>query len=263
MLETTIRHIQPKASEHEHSISVFKTVDYSIFSKLSGNRELNKNHVRRLTKVIATNPEFTKKSPIIVNQNMSIIDGQHRVAAFELVKEKEGTAYPIFFIVQSGATLRDARNLNVGSKPWGPIDYARVYALEGDVNYKTYLEFASRFPMVTHKIIARALGGSEAAIKDFNTGLFQVKDEKKADTFLRALLEVETVVPTGPSQPLAFAFARVFNHPQYDHGRMLEQLQDHKIEIISVPRTQSYLAMAFNTVYNIGRKDKQDLLILE
>ena len=69
---------------------VNSTNDYLKFKTLKGNRNVNKLHVRRLKESFK---EAYLLSPIIVNQNFEIIDGQHR---FEAAKSME---LPINFII--------------------------------------------------------------------------------------------------------------------------------------------------------------------
>ena len=57
---------------------VNQTTDYSKFKTLKGNRSVNKLHVKRLQKSFK---QSYLLSPIIVNQNYEIIDGQHRFNA--------------------------------------------------------------------------------------------------------------------------------------------------------------------------------------
>ena len=257
------------STKPEFALPVHKTEDYSSFSKLTGNRELNKNHVRRLYNVVVETPEFTKKNPIVVNERMEVIDGQHRIAAHELVAEREGTAYPIYYVVKEGFRVGDAKNLNIGTRMWNVKDFARLYALEGRAPYKIFQKYVEKYPEFGASILITALAGEETHPKSFVRGLFEVANEKKADTPLRQVSEAHQVVGTktrntlGPSRAFGFSFMRVAQHPRYDHQRMLEQLEKHKLELHSVPQTREHLAGALNLAYNLGRSDKVDLLIRE
>ena len=57
---------------------VIKTNDYNTFKVMPGNRPVNKLHVRRLSKSME---EKHLMSPILVNEKMQVIDGQHRLEA--------------------------------------------------------------------------------------------------------------------------------------------------------------------------------------
>ena len=73
--------------------SVYRTNDYSLFSKLDGNRDVNKAHLHRLKKSIK---EESLCVPIIVNEKYEIIDGQHRFSCWE------NLMLPVYYIVVEG-----------------------------------------------------------------------------------------------------------------------------------------------------------------
>ena len=58
---------------------VYKTTDLSIFKSIDGNRVPNLQHIKRLAQSI--NVYGMKCNPILVNEQMEVIDGQHRLAA--------------------------------------------------------------------------------------------------------------------------------------------------------------------------------------
>ena len=248
-------------SKQVSSLPVFRTEDYKIFSKLSGNRDLDQHHVRRLAKAIEKDPEFTLRNPILVNEAMQVIDGQHRLAAFETFYDREGVAHPVYYIIRDGLKLSDARLLNAGAKPWNPRDYAQAYSLEGNRHYSTYLRFARKYTELPHRVVARTLGSSDAAMKEFKYGTFTVVDEKGAEKILRQLTEAGAAMGIGVDQSFHLALGTLITHPDYDHGRMIEQIEKHKGQLRSVPARRAEMRVAFNTIYNLGQKDKKDLLI--
>jgi hypothetical protein len=108
-----------------------------MFKTLEGNRELNKLHVARLKKSFSDNYLFT---PILVNSNMEIIDGQHRIEA------AKGLNLPIRFIKLNGYGLREIQIYNSNMKNWKKEDYLNGYC---DLKYPEYLKFRNfmrRFP---------------------------------------------------------------------------------------------------------------------
>mgnify|MGYP003676458481 CR=1 FL=1 len=54
------------------------TKSYSIFNSIIGNRNLDSKNLKRIKESIN---EIGLQMPILVNQNKSIIDGQHRLQA--------------------------------------------------------------------------------------------------------------------------------------------------------------------------------------
>lgn len=61
-------------------MQIYKTKDYTSFRAIVSNREVNKAHVKKLAASIRKK-NLLYIRPVIVNDRMEIIDGQHRVAA--------------------------------------------------------------------------------------------------------------------------------------------------------------------------------------
>ena len=79
---------------------IYKTTDYSVFKYLKGNRAVNELHVRRLVEAIK---EKDLQVPIIVDEKMNVVEGQHRLEAYKIVGN------PILYIMKSDVDLSDVR----------------------------------------------------------------------------------------------------------------------------------------------------------
>lgn len=132
------------------SIKVQFTNQYDLFRVMGANRMINKSHVQQLIDSIEERPNTIKYSPILVNENMYVIDGQHRLEALKELK------MPVYFIVGKGLTVEDARLMNATMQNWSPMDFARSYAEGGNKHYKDYLYVRSRFKS-NHTITANYL----------------------------------------------------------------------------------------------------------
>ena len=53
------------------------TRDYDKFKLLEENRTVSKSHVNKLKIAIGDNPNIMRAQPILVNEDMEVIDGQH------------------------------------------------------------------------------------------------------------------------------------------------------------------------------------------
>ena len=62
---------------------VHSTNEHSVFKIQIGNRPVNNNHVARL--IISMKKSYLM-SPLIVNEKMEVIDGQHRLSAQKELK---------------------------------------------------------------------------------------------------------------------------------------------------------------------------------
>ncbi len=252
-------------NEKAFTLPVYVTKDYKIFKKLNGNRELYSNHVKRLVKVIESDPEFTKGNPIRVNDKLQVIDGQHRLAAFEKYQEITGETPEIYYLISEGMNLKDAMKLNAGSKGWTAFDYASAHAKKGNENYITYLkvlEDIEKFDgwSVNHNVLVTFLGGELITSSEFRDGKFMVKNEAWAREGLEKLEDLGQYCPEYKLQYFGRAFFVVLNRKSYNHSRMLNQLKSYSDGLKGISPKQSEVVGAMNIVYNFGRKDKVSLL---
>ena len=88
---------------------VYKTKEYSLFKYLKGNRAVNELHVRRLVEAIK---EKDLQVPIIVDDKMNVVEGQHRLEAYKIV------GLPICYIMKDNIGLEDVRKLNSVARKW-------------------------------------------------------------------------------------------------------------------------------------------------
>jgi len=114
---------------------VYKTNDLSIFKNINGNRIANPQHIKRLTTSIKVNGILC--NPILVNEKMEVIDGQHRLYACKEAKSD------IYFIILNGYNLKDVHTLNLNQKNWTKKDFMEGYAdmgIESYIKLKKFIE---------------------------------------------------------------------------------------------------------------------------
>lgn len=108
------------------SIEIRKTRDYHLFKFMAGNRAI-KNRAENIKESIQKIGWIS--NPIIVNQDMEIIDGQSRFCALRDLN------LPIEYQVIPHLDIDDCRTLNRYNTEWGSLDYLNSYAAEGNMNY--------------------------------------------------------------------------------------------------------------------------------
>lgn len=250
------------------SLDLYSTADLTIFQYLVGNRETNKSQINRLAKVVADNPLFNYLNPVIVNEKMEVIDGQHRIAAFQKFRDGLGDmTRVIYYLIYPGLSLSDARAINAGSKPWRPIDYAKAYAHDGNRNYKIYLEFINLYKL-NHDVTARFLVlDGIYTLNSFRDGEFKVKDATLSHKICEELSEVgelyQTITNYGDyswkNRNFALAFLDVAVHALYSHKRMMDQMKSHVRLLKNTPLTVTEMKATLRQIYNKGQDNKVDL----
>jgi len=112
---------------------VYKTSDLTIFKQIDGNRPPNPQHVKRLSDSILLNGMLC--NPILVNENMTVIDGQHRLLASINVNS------PIYYVILNGYSLNEVHTLNLNQKNWTKKDFIDGYANMGVQSYVKLRDF--------------------------------------------------------------------------------------------------------------------------
>lgn len=114
---------------------VYKTNDLTIFKEIGGNRVPNPQHVKRLCSSIKENGMLC--NPILVNEKMQVIDGQHRLLA-----SKEANS-SVYYIILNGYSLKEVHTLNLNQKNWTKKDFMDGYANMGIQSYIKLNEFVN------------------------------------------------------------------------------------------------------------------------
>lgn len=233
-------------------VKIFKTEDTSIFRSITGNRKLNKNHVQRLIAAIGKDTKCVRYNPILVNEKMEVIDGQHRLEAIKRLN------LPVYFIREMGLTLPNVQDLNSMTKPWSPLDYAYSFIERGNDNYQHYVDFKESYGL-NHDVLVRFLTlGSFCSMEEFRNGKLQVIDLNKSIDLCEKLLQLGKYHSRYNIRPCAFAFKRIWEHPEYDHERMLMKLTQfkHKLEGYSL---ENDYCRAFEEIYNHALPESKKL----
>lgn len=105
-----------------------QTKDYSIFKIHKSNREIDKHNLKKIQESIQAR-NLLKWRPILVNNEMEIIDGQHRLEACKALN------LPIYYEIQENSKDEDIYLLNSNQKNWTQLDYLKYYVTKGKLDY--------------------------------------------------------------------------------------------------------------------------------
>lgn len=226
----TINHI-----EAEDGLKTYVTKNYGMFTMLEDNRMINMPHVNRLMEAIKAKPEGLRLEPIIVNEKLEIIDGQHRLRACEALD------YPIYYQIGKGLTVDDAVRMNAHRRNWTPLDYAYSYAGRGNAHYQIYVDFHHKHEELQHETLMGYLrnGDTQRAYLDFREGKFLVYDDTaEIEKRLVQYFDIIELLPNrhhGQSGTFARAVLSVIKHQAYDHDRMKAKMEFAASKYLTTP----------------------------
>jgi hypothetical protein len=242
---------------------IHETKEYSIFKKVKQNRIIDMKHVVKLAESIK---EKDKRIdfPIIINNNMEIIEGQHR---FEACKLLNLSVYYIFAISMS---IDDISRINTINKKWTMEDYLHQYSENGNENYIKLKNFiytsncktvskALRLLSNTKKYNDRSGLMNSEAIHRFRIGEYKYPEN---DSFVsRKIYELtqisEYTYQKNPfNETLLAVYDILISHDYYDFDRLISKLKQKKLNVFS--DTKSGID-AINDVYNYNVKQNQSI----
>lgn len=143
---------------------IYQTTDYSIFKKISKNRNTSSNHVVKLVASIKQK-NLTKDLPVIVNHNYEILDGQHRLESCQQLN------LPVWYKFAYDMTVNDISLINSMSKAWTLKDYLHEQVKSGNENYVKFKEFMEWANCNSENITLKIINNIQYTLKDSGIGV--------------------------------------------------------------------------------------------
>ena len=158
---------------------IYSTTQYGVFNKLRGNRAVNELHVRKLVEAIK---EKDLQIPIIVDHDMNVLDGQHRLDAYKIVGN------PITYIIKDKFELQDVRNVNSVNRKWTLTEYLMSYCKLGKKDYQLLEWFHRTYEFGIAECVAMLNGKGYTNVnilKEFRKGEFVIDDLEQGKTWAK------------------------------------------------------------------------------
>lgn len=203
-----------------------KTNNYEQFTFSDDNRsKIRQKHVERIADSIKAR-NLLEFRPVLVNKNMQILDGQHRV----LAAKKLGVE--IYYQVQEDIKLGDVILLNT-SASWTNEDYLNYYVKNGYEEYIKLNEFIKKHDVTLKVVLNTSFGKSRQGHVNFKTGSFKF-DEESIGTELDNCWETVSIIKqkNGSTKSLYTsstrfwtAMIKLFTHEQFDRKKWMTNLK--------------------------------------
>lgn len=228
-------------------IKVYETKKYEIFKKLEGNRDVySAKKIKDSIEEVGYIP-----SPICVNENMEVIDGQNRLEALKSLD------MPVHYYIVKGIGIEEARQMNIGRKNWTFIDYIRSYADTGDEDYAYFVEMLDKHKEYSYRELWAIYKGelegrhiSSEVIKYGKLG-FDIKTMKSKEPLFETLNKIhESLLKVhGYTSVIVPTFAWVIQHPKANISRVVEVVNN-KYPLFIPAVTPEIVLKDFSKYYN-------------
>jgi hypothetical protein len=221
----------------EVSDVVYTTTNLNIFKFMDdGNRPVDKKHVNQLKDRLS---EKYLRTIIKVNDNMEIIDGQHRYSAIkELNEENEKKGLPLMsieFIICKNYGIEECCQYNGKSKNWSNKNITEGGKSLDIEEYKIYDKFVKEFNL-PHNVTVGLLTGITTNAKnsdEFKNLKLEIKDVNESLDNANKIIDIVNtgVIPIGRAdQPISvfgLALLDILMVDGYDHNRMVRKCKEY------------------------------------
>ena len=248
---------------------VYKTNKLEIFKPIVGNRPTNPMHIKRLSASIKQNGLL--QNPIIVNEKMQVIDGQHRLSAAKLADSF------IYYIIAKGYDLKDVQTLNLNQKNWNKKDFMDGYAamgiesyvkLKDFVNYNKVFNIRDCIALCSNSTTDRSsdlsnkyrLGSKNTVnVKEiFEEGTWKGKDFKLAQANADKLKMIQPYYDGYRRSTFIGTILQLLKNDNFNFIQFLDKLKFQKTKLQDSTSVSQY-KLLIEDIYNYKRREKVNL----
>ena len=223
-----------------------KTNNYSMFKNMIGNRELKDKNYKKLMRSMS---EKQLIIPILVNEKLEIIDGQHRFIACKNLQ------LPVYYYIIPGYEIDDVKRANLVSCNWNLDDYLNLHIQLAKGEYAKFLDLKNKYNLKTSQlseIIATLEQKEYGRVKlCFEDGSFEIDNIMIIEKFLMDLSDFSNFKDCY-STKFSKAFLRLYMHNAYNHTHMQKKLKTLSHKLNKRQTYSDYLSMLVNDIYSFG-----------
>lgn len=234
-----------------------KTTDYNIFKFRQDNRaKIIDAHVDLLVNSIR-NKNLLHFKPIVVNEKMEIMDGQHRLLAAQRL------GVPIYYVVERNMTVFDMIQLQT-QRHWRIGDYVQAFAKNGYEHYQKLLEFSKKNDLNIATVVGLIKGRSAQIYESIKCGKFEFDPKSTAQELeychdiLSVIIREKGNAVFSKSTRFWKALTNLCKHPHYNHEKMMKNLNQMVAKIGPRVDYDGYMTMFLN-IHNFRNGLRIDL----
>lgn len=236
---------------HPSQFQVWVTNDYSLFKTLNGNRDVAVSRVNKIMESI-DNVGY-RPQPVLVNQNMEIIDGQGRFSALKKM------GLPILYIIDENAGIKECVAMNIYQENWTLLDYIKSYAEQGNEDYIFIYKMAKEFPRLSMGTIIPVCIGNYDFYGNNSVKNGSLKIGRDKSEIVNILNYIMLFYPYKKYMSSFDRAAKVFmltwESEEIDNDAMLKAVEKRFQKIKPYSSTEEAVK-TFGDIYNFNRRDK-------
>lgn len=220
------------------------TKDYSIFKDFSSNREVDHKHVNKLVQSIKKR-NLLAVNPIVVDNEMRVIDGQHRLAAAQILNVE-------IYYIQENINRKDISLLNSNQKNWTAMDYINFYTIEKSQAFMQLSNLINNYPdMAVSALLMLSNSEGRRSLVQLKEGYLDVLaiDHAKQICELCKNLNDRFQKSFVFDSRFPLALGKAINTENFRMERLIEQISSSPREFVPCHTKEQYLEM-IEEIYN-------------
>lgn len=234
------------------------TRDYEMFRFRDDNREkIDQAHVRRLIESIKAR-NLLDLRPILVNEMMEVIDGQHRLLAAKML------GVEVYYQKEKKLGANEVMLMNT-AKAWTCGDYLNFYCKNGYKEYQKLQNFMKKHNLNLRVALNICMGAGKYSYSSYKNGEFQFEDQQ-LDKELEVCWDTIDFIKKmngfsayTSSSRFWRAMIKLTTHYNFDAMKWRANLQKMVERFTSKATTDDYCRLMMD-VYNWRNNDKISLL---
>lgn len=235
-----------------------KTKDYDQFIFREDNRyKIDQAHVAKLRESIKSCNMLDLK-PIVVNERMEIIDGQHRFLA------ARSLGVDIYYKIQQNIDTREVILLNL-TKSWGAMDYLNYYMKNGYQEYIKLYNFMKDNGITLRVALNICIRTSSFNYQKFKDGEFKFQDDVSGECIELCWDTIEYIKKMNgfssytESSRFWKALIKLFSHHRFNEQKWRDNLKRMVERMTAKANYGDYCKMIMD-IYNWKNTDKLDIM---
>lgn len=223
------------------------TTDYDIFGEITSNREVNAKHVRKLVAEIERK-NLLHVNPILVNEQMQVIDGQHRLAAARIL------GVPIYYLQDTGIQKEDIALLNSNKKNWNAMDYINYHGAEKRPGFDVLAKFIIQNPLMQVSTVIKLLNPDGKRNSDhIREGRIDVSNLPQAIAIAGFCKWLRNYYDAAYEDRIVSAIRKIFDADGFDEEQLVAKIEGQPRSLVPVINAKQALEM-FTEIYNYNQK---------
>ncbi len=249
---------------------VKKTTEYDIFNIINANRNINPRHVKTLKGSFREHGVLM--NPILVNDKMQVVDGQHRLTALKQLE------LPVYYLIIGDYGIKEVQALNLNQKNWSKKDYAVSFSEMGYEHYTTLLEFHKEYDefgftscikLLQNSTTVKDVGRKNSNLKRntteetnpsqvFEEGTWEVSDYDIAEEWVEYLRNIDEYYSGYNRSVFVSTMIGLFKKPQFDRDEFMRKLSYQGNALNDCTSISDYLLL-IEEIYNFKKRNKVNL----